>query len=150
MWRSQRARESIITYRYELTLDTTWYLSMRLHLLWCDASIPNDICYAISVRLIFPTLTYTSRSLYFHIGGREDFLFSQSGAWTLGLLHPGQACYPWATSLGLLEKSGCSPLVCAHYIPQVTAWPKPETEVIPVTCHKDTFLRLQSVDFSDT
>lgn len=80
-WRSQRARESIITYRYELTPDTTWYLSMRLHLLWCDASVSNDICYAISVRFIFPTLTYTSHSLYFHIGGGKDFLFSQ--CWSL-------------------------------------------------------------------
>lgn len=94
-WRSQRARESIITYRYELTPDTTWYLSMRLHLLWGDASVSNDICYAISVRFIFPTLTCTSHGLYFHIGGRKDFLFSQ--CWNL---NPEPAEY-WASVLPL-------------------------------------------------
>lgn len=83
MWRSQRARESIITYRYELAPDTAWYLPMRLYLLWCDASIPNDICYAISVRFIFPTLTSTSHSLYLHIGGRKDSLFSQCWSFEL-------------------------------------------------------------------
>lgn len=90
MWRSQRARESIITYRYELAPDTAWYLSMRLHLLWCDASIPNDICYAISVRFIFPTLTSTSHSLYLHTGGRKDSLFCQ--CWSFEL---------WASMLSL-------------------------------------------------
>lgn len=83
MWRRQRARESIITYRYELAPDTAWYLPMRLHLLWCDASIPNDICYAISVRFIFPTLTTTSHSLYLHIGSRKDSLFSQCWSFEL-------------------------------------------------------------------
>lgn len=68
---------------------------MRLHLLWCDASIPNDICYAISVRFIFPTLTYTSHSLYLHMVGRKEFLCSQD--WSL---NPGPSTY-WASMLPL-------------------------------------------------
>lgn len=144
MWRSQRARESIITYRYELTPDTTWYLSMRLHLLWCDASIPNDICYAISVRFIFPTLTYTSHSLYLHIGGRKDFLFCQG--WSMNpVLHTGQACYPWATTPGLLEKFGDFTLHSPVSLPS----PNWKLELfLPPASHKDSFSRLQFAGFS--
>lgn len=93
MWRSQRARESIITYRYELAPDTAWYLSMRLHLLWCDASFPNDICYAISVRFIFrhwhpPATVFTCTLVV------EKTLFSDRA----GALNSGPSTY-WASTL---------------------------------------------------
>lgn len=146
MWRSQRARESIITYRYELAPDTTWYLSMRLHLLWCDASIPNDICYAISVRFIFPTLTYTSHSLYLHMDGRKD-LFSQE--WSL---NPGSSAY-WASLLPLSYNPRFLGEVWMFTMGDFTLQPpvhclgKTGNWNYYVACHKDNFSRLQSTGF---
>lgn len=145
MWRSQRARESIITYRYELAPDTAWYLSMRLHLLWCDASIPNDICYAISVRFIFPTLTSTSHSLYLHVGGRKDSLFSQCRSFELWASTRPLSYNPRFPGDIWMFSTGDWTLYCPVHCPGKTE--TLELFLMPAT---RTASRLQSAGFNNT
>lgn len=101
-------------------------------MVWCLHSQWHLLCYFCSI--YFPDIDIHQPQSLLCTLVVEKTLFSVSA----GALNSGQACSLWATTLGFLEKFGCSALVTGLCIAQFTAQAKLNTGIISDACHKDS------------